>query len=149
MADKKKVGAGFGIMLLNKEGQVLLGRRHIDPEKADSELSGEGTWTMPGGKLEFGESFEEGAKREMMEETGIVLEKVRVICVSDDKTDGAHFVTIGMFSEYFDGEPRVMEPDEITEWSWFDLDDLPSPLFFPSERVLENYKLKKFYVKRG
>ena len=143
-----KVGAGFGVMLLNNKGQVLLGRRHIDPEKADSELSGEGTWTMPGGKLEFGESFEDGAKRELMEETGIVLEKVKVVCVSNDKTDEAHFVTIGMFSEYFQGEPSVMEPDEITEWRWFDLDDLPSPMFFPSVRVLENYQLNKFYLKR-
>jgi len=147
MADKK-VGVGFGIMLLNNDRQVLLGRRHENPEKADSELSGEGTWTMPGGKLEFGESFEEGAKRELMEETGMVLDKVKVVCVSNDKTDGAHFVTVGMFSEYFDGVPRVMEPDEITKWGWFDLDDLPSPLFFPSARILENLELNRFYVKR-
>ena len=61
---KKKVGVGFGVMLM-KEGKVLLGKRHVDPEKADSELHGEGTWTMPGGKLEYGESFEDGAKREV------------------------------------------------------------------------------------
>ena len=143
----KKVGAGFGIMLL-RDGKVLLGRRHVDPEKADSELDGAGTWTMPGGSLEFGESFEEGAKRELMEETGMSLYRVKVICVDNSKIDVAHFVTVGMFSEYFGGEARVMEPDEITEWKWFGLDDLPSPLFFPSERILENYKLKKFYVKR-
>lgn len=143
----KKVGAGFGIMLL-KDGKVLLGKRHDDPEKADSELNGAGTWTMPGGKLEFGESFEDGVKRELMEETGMVLDKVKVICVDNSKIDSAHFVTVGMFSEYFSGEPRVMEPDEITEWRWFDLDDLPAPLYFPSERVLENYKLKRFYIKR-
>lgn len=40
--EKKKVGAGFGVMLL-KEGKIFLGRRHADPEKADSELHGEGT----------------------------------------------------------------------------------------------------------
>jgi len=49
-------------------------------------------------------------------------------------------------SEDFFGEPKVMEPDEITEWQWFDLDNLPSPLFFPSAKVLENYKQKKFYI---
>ena len=146
--DKKRVGAGFGIMLLNSEGKVLLGRRHDDPVKADSLLHGAGTWTFPGGKFEFGESFEDGAKRELMEETGIVLEKVKVSCVSNDVVDDAHFVSIGFFSEYFSGEPRVMEPDEITEWGWFDLDDLPSPLFFPTEGFLENYKLNKVYVKR-
>ncbi len=147
MSDKKRVGAGFGIMLL-RDGKVLLGRRHDDPEKADSLLHGAGTWTMPGGKFEFGESFEEGAKRELMEETGIFLEKVKVICVSNDRVDDAHFVTIGFFSEFFDGESSVMEPDEIVEWVWFDLDDLPSPMFFPSERILENYMESKFYIKR-
>ncbi len=146
MSDKK-VGAGFGVMLL-RDGKVLLGRRHTDPEKADSELNGAGTWTMPGGSLEFGESFEEGAARELMEETGMKLGKVKVICVDNSKIDSAHFVTIGMFSEFFEGEPRVMEPDEITEWAWFGLDDLPSPLFFPSARVLENYELNRMYVKR-
>jgi 8-oxo-dGTP diphosphatase len=147
MSDKKRVGAGFGVMLL-KDGKVLLGRRHDDPEKADSLLHGAGTWTMPGGKFEFGESFEDGAKRELMEETGIVLDKVKVVCVSNDMVEDAHFVTVGFFSEYFDGEPRVMEPDEITEWGWFDLDALPSPLFFPTDRILENYRLNKLYVKR-
>ena len=143
----KKVGAGFGIMLV-RDGKVLLGKRHVDPEKADSELNGAGTWTMPGGKLEFGESFEDGARRELFEETGMTLDRVKVICVDNSKIDEAHFVTVGMFSEFFVGEARVMEPDEITEWRWFDLDDLPEPLYFPSERILENYKLKRFYVKR-
>ena len=43
----KKLGVGCGIMVL-RDNKVLLGKRHDDPEKADSELYGEGTWTMPG-----------------------------------------------------------------------------------------------------
>jgi len=39
-----------------------------------------------------------------------------------------------------------MEPDEITEWKWFDLDDLPDPLYFPSEKVLNNYSENMFYI---
>jgi 8-oxo-dGTP diphosphatase len=68
----KKVGAGVGVMIFS-DGKILLGKRHSDPQKADSELHGEGTWTMPGGKLDFGESFEQGACREVFEETGIKL----------------------------------------------------------------------------
>jgi len=146
--EKKKPGVGFGLMLL-KDGKVLLGQRHGDLEKADSELHGAGTWTMPGGKLEFGESFEDGVKRELMEETGMKLDKVKLICVNNDVVEDAHFITIGLFSEFFVGEPQVMEPDEITEWAWFDLGALPSPLYFPSERVLDNYLKKKFYIKRS
>lgn len=143
--ENKKVGVGFGVMLM-KEDKILLGRRHADPEKADSELHGEGTWTMPGGKLEFGESFEEGARREVLEETGLQLNEAKVICVNNDKNEHAHFVTIGLFSEDFSGEPKVTEPDEIVEWQWFSLNNLPTPLYFPSEKVIENYKKKLFYI---
>lgn len=144
--ENKKVGAGFGIAILNSEKKILLGKRHEDPEKASSELSGEGTWTMPGGKLHFQESFEEGAMRETMEETGIKLKTIKVICVNNDKTDSAHFVTIGLFSDDFEGEPKVMEPDEITEWRWFNIDELPKNIYLPSLKVLENYKQNKFYL---
>lgn len=141
----KKIGVGFGVMIL-KEGKVLLGKRHEDPDKASSLLEGAGTWTMPGGKLHFQESFENGAKREVMEETGIKLNKIKVICVNNDVVEGVHFVTIGLFSDDFEGEPQVMEPDEITKWDWFDLDCLPAPVYFPSKKVLENYMKKVFYI---
>ncbi len=141
----KKVGVGFGVMLL-KDGKVLLGRRHEDPEKADSLMNGAGTWTMPGGKLDFGEKLEEGAARELLEETGIVLGKSKVICLNQDIIETAHFLTVGIFSEDFSGDPKVMEPDEITEWGWFDLNSLPEPLFFPSKKVLANYKQNAFYI---
>lgn len=140
-----KVGAGFGVMLVRKE-TVLLGRRHTDVEKADSELHGEGTWTMPGGKLEFGESFEAGAKREVSEETGLELNKLKIICVNNDKNEYAHFVTVGVLSDQFSGEPRVMEPNEIVEWHWFDLNELPTPLYFPSAKIIENYRQGLFYI---
>ncbi|MCK5629014.1 MAG: NUDIX domain-containing protein [Nanoarchaeota archaeon] len=142
---KKKIGVGFGVLIL-KDNKVLLGKRHEDPEKASSLLNGAGTWTMPGGKLDFGETFEQGAKRETMEETGIKLNKVDVICVNNDMVETAHFITLGLFSDDFEGKPQVLEPDEITEWGWFDLNELPNPIYFPSAKVLENYKAKKFYV---
>lgn len=141
----KKVGVGFGVMLLN-EGKVLLGRRHEDPEKADSLLNGAGTWTMPGGKLNFGEKIEDGAARELLEETSMVLKKSKVICLNQEIIETAHFLTVGILAEEFSGYPQVMEPDEITEWGWFELDKLPSPLYFPSEKILNNYKQNAFYI---
>ena len=141
----KKVGGGFGVMMM-KNGKILLGRRHDDPEKASSALRGEGTWTMPGGKLDFGESFEDGARREVLEETGIKLKDLKVFCLNNNKNEHAHFITIGLYSENFDGEPKVMEPDEIVEWQWFSLDNFPNPLYFPSAKMINNYKEKKFYI---
>ena len=138
---KPKVGVGVGVMVV-KEGKILLGKRHWDPEKADSELHGGNTWTMPGGKVEFQEELEETACREALEETGIVLNKksLKIVSISNDKIPEAHFVTIGFYCDQVEGEPKVMEPDEIVEWQWFDLGNLPSPIFFPSQRVLENFQ---------
>lgn len=141
-----KVGAGVGIMIL-KDGKILLGKRHEDPEKADSALHGEGTWTMPGGKIDFGETPHEGAKREAEEETGLNIDKdkLKLISVTNEVVEDAHFITLGFLCEEFEGEAKVMEPDEITEWRWFDLHNLPEPLFFPCAKIVKNYLDKEIY----
>ncbi len=145
MKQKKKIGVGFGVMIF-RNGKVLLGKRHKNPEKASTQLEGAGTWTMPGGKLHFGETFEEGAKREVREEAGLKLKKIKVICLNNDIIKSAHFVTVGLFSDDFEGKLEVKEPDEITQWRWFGLNDLPNPIYFPSAKTFENYKKKKFYI---
>ncbi len=146
MEKPKKIGNGFGVMII-RDGKVLLGQRHFDPAKADSEMHGEGTWTMPGGKLEFGESFEIGAVREVLEETGVEIDikDLEVISLTNDILPDVHFVTVGLICKNYNGEAKVMEPDEITQWEWFSIDQLPSPLFKPSEKILKNYKEGKFY----
>jgi len=139
-----KPGVGVGIMLL-KDNKILLGKRHDDPEKAGSALHGEGTWTMPGGKLEFGETFEKGAYREVLEETGIKIKNPSVISLTNEILDDAHFITIGLLCTEFEGQPAVKEPDEITEWKWFLLDNLPEPVFSPSVKIVKNYLAKQIY----
>lgn len=146
METTKKMGAGFGVMLL-KNNQILLGRRHEDPEKASSLMHGEGTWTMPGGKLHFGEELKEAALRELSEETSIVARKedLKVISLTNDIVPDAHFVTIGFLCEKFEGQAKTMEPDEIVEWQWFDLKNLPKPIFPPSQKILKNFADKEIY----
>jgi len=140
----KTVGVGVGIMLL-KDGKILLGKRNTDPEKASSKLRGEGTWTLPGGKVHFGEKLKDAAIREVFEETGIKVKNLRLISVADDVIEDAHFVTIGFLCEDFEGKANVMEPDEILEWKWFDLNNLPSPLYFPSAEIIKSYLSRKIY----
>ncbi len=150
MADeKKRVGAGLGVILVKKDGTILLGKRHPDPDKADSAFRSSGEWCLPGGKLDWGETFEEGAIREVQEETGITIADPQVISVHNCKNEHAHFMTVGLLAEQWQGEAQVMEPDEITEWDWFALDNLPQPRYFPSFEVIENYMQKKFYIKRS
>ncbi len=142
--ESEKIGVGVGVFL-EKENKVLLGRRHEDPEKADSELSGEGTWTLPGGGMRYKETPEETACREVREETDIVVkeEDLEKVSVTDDRNEDVHFITIGFYCNKFEGEAKVKEPDEIVEWKWFKTDDLPSPLFPPSEKLIDNVRKGK------
>lgn len=133
--------AGVGIML-KRGNEVLFGLRHEDPEKASSELRGEGTWTFPGGKVDLGETIQTSIIRELEEETGIQISKdsLRIISIRDNIKGDAHFLTAGFLCTDFSGEPEVKEPDEIVEWKWFSLDELPENIYFPSERIVEDYK---------
>lgn len=125
-----------------------MGLRHPDPDKADSAFRSAGEWSLLGGKLDWGETLEEGAIREVKEETSIMIRDPKVISVHNCKNQYAHFVTVGMTATNWEGEAQVMEPDEIVQWEWFKLDALPSPRYFPSFEVIENYLQKKFYIKR-
>lgn len=144
---KKKVGAGFGVILI-KDNKILLGMRHPDPDKADSAFRSAGEWSLPGGKLDFGESLEDGAVREVKEETSIIIKNPKVISMHNCKNEHAHFLTAGLLATEWEGEAKVMEADEMIKWEWFDINELPYPRYFPSFEVIENYMQDKFYIKR-
>ncbi len=141
---KKYVRAGVGIMLLI-ENKVLLGKRHDDPEKASSELHGEGTWTFPGGKADFGLTLVENVNKELMEETGIKVNSLKLLSITDEIVPDAHFTTIGFLCTDFEGEARVLEPDEITQWKWFDLSELPLNIYPASKKMIDNYNDNVIY----
>lgn len=140
MEKPRVMGVGFGVML-TRNGKMILGKRHVDPEKASSLLGGAGSWTFPGGKLDFGESFEDAVAREVLEETGLEIQsrRLQLISVSNDVVGNAHFVTLGFLHELAEGEPQVKEPDEITMWDWFQISNPPSPLFIATQRILRNF----------
>jgi len=141
---ERVVRVGVGVMIL-KDNKVLLGKRHEDPEKADSELHGEGKWTLPGGKIDFEEKIEDCARREVLEETGLKINKIKLVSVTNDIAYDNHFVTIGFLCEDFFGNEKVMEPEEITKWKWFSLNELPKPIFLPSLKLINNYLENKIY----
>jgi len=127
-------------MVQNASGEVLLGLRHANAEKADSELAGEGTWTFPGGKMDFGESIFTSAQRELKEETDLTLEEMNLVAINNNIKGDAHFVTLGFLVTKYSGTVKVMEKDEIVKWEWFSLSDLPQNLYFPTKRLVKNFK---------
>ena len=60
---EKRVQVGIGVLIFNTKGQLLLGRR--------LNSHGSGSWQPPGGKMNFGETFEACARREVREETNM------------------------------------------------------------------------------
>ena len=129
--NRPKVGVGVAVI---KEGKVLLGKR--------KNAHGEGTWSFPGGHLEYKESWEECAFRETLEETGLAIKNIRFGTVLNDifHEEQKHYVTIIMLSDYDSGKLELMEPDKCEKWEWFTWDKLPDALFVSIENLLkENY----------
>ena len=137
-------GVGVGVMIL-KDNQILLGLRNPDKVKAIGEIQGQGTWTMPGGKVEYMDRLEDAAKRELEEETSLKATELELYCISDDITETAHYVTIGFIANKYEGQVKTMEPETILEWQWFDLENLPENLYEPSRKCIKKYKKGLIY----
>ncbi|WP_050905875.1 nucleotide triphosphate diphosphatase NUDT15 [Vibrio campbellii] len=134
----KQVRVGVATIIL-RDGAILLGER-IGSHGAN-------TWATPGGHLELGESIEDCAKREVLEETGLIVDSIEKFTFTNDifEKEGKHYVTLFVVASSTSGEPQVTEPDKCKQWKWCRLDDLPEPLFLPlinllkEDNTLENF----------
>ena len=99
---------------------------------------GTGTWSTPGGHLDFGESPEQCAAREAKEEVGIDVVNIRFRAVTNDifESTGRHYITLWMEGESID-EPAIAAEREVAEIGWFAWDKLPEPLFIPLENLVK------------
>lgn len=101
---------------------------------------GAGTWSIPGGHQEFGESFEQTSHREVMEETGLALRDVSLAGVTNDYHEdwSTHHVTLWMVGSCPQGEPIVLEPHKFVDHGWYGFENLPAPLFFPWQQLMSS-----------
>ena len=124
---------GIGVIVL-KDGKVLLGKRRG--------AHGAGSWSFPGGHLEFNEKLEDCARREVWEETGINIKNIRLGRFTNDifESEGKHYVTLFLVADWESGTPRVMEPERCDTWEWFSWNSLPQqPLFLPLQNLLKQH----------
>lgn len=128
---------GVGVMIL-KDGKVLLGKRKGS--------HGEGEYAFPGGHLEYMESFENCSKRETLEECGIEIKNVRFQFLANlTKYAPKHYAHIGLVADWNSGEPKVLESEKCESWNWYNIENLPQPLFEACRLSIESYKRGKNY----
>ena len=120
---------GVGVIVL-RNGLVLLGERIGS--------HGSGTWALPGGHLEFGETVEHCAAREVREETGLELQDIKAGPYSSDlfASEQKHYVTLFVVLSSLEGEPETVEPTKCSRWQWFKWSELPTPLFQPLQTLV-------------
>jgi 8-oxo-dGTP diphosphatase len=124
---------GVGVIITRDQQVLLLRRRNVH---------GAATWSTPGGHLDFGESPEQCALREVKEETGLDIDTVAFRAITNDvfATEGRHYITIWMEGRYTGGEPILAAPYEASEIGWFPWDALPQPLFLPLQHLLDGQR---------
>lgn len=128
MKDQRpKVGVG---VIVRKENKILLGKR--------INSHGDNTWAPPGGHLEFFESPQECARREVLEETGISVKNICPSFYTNDfyTKENKHYITLYFICDHDSGIPVVLEPNKCMQWGWFAWEELPTPLFLSFENFV-------------
>ncbi|QAY78591.1 RNA pyrophosphohydrolase [Sphingosinicella sp. BN140058] len=143
---------GAGVMLINRENQVFVAQR------LDSTLE---AWQMPQGGLDDGEDAEDGALRELEEETGITRDKVEVIARAPEvllydlpedlvgklwkgkwRGQRQHWFLCRFRGEDSDIDIETEHP-EFRAWRWADPETLPA-MIVPFKRDLYEKVLHAF-----
>jgi len=117
-----------------RDSKILLVKR--------AHMPGKGLWAIPGGRVNPGETLQEAAAREIMEETGILvraLEPVHVFDYIERDDEGKirfHYVIVDLMAQYVSGEPTAQ--DDALEARFFSPEELGKET--TSESTLELLK---------
>jgi len=99
---------------------------------------------MPGGHIDNGETPEQTALRETLEETGLTTTNARFLGFTNDiffDEPGKHYITLWIVTDWTKGEPQASR--EMSDFIWAPLNNLPQPLFLP----LQNLKKSPYWQK--
>ncbi len=109
--DRPYVGVGVVVF---RDQEVLLIKRNKEPNK--------GQWSIPGGKQMIGETVLEAANRELMEETGVIVEKLLLVDVVDAIIPDLkgkikyHYTLVDYMGHWQSGEPRPGDDAQEVRW---------------------------------
>lgn len=131
---KDYIGVGCGAFIVNEKNELLLQLRNKAPEKE--------YWSIPGGRVELFETFEQAVKREVKEETGVDVEVVRLLGICDHiiENEERHWVSPSYLCKIVKGEPQIMEPTKHLDMKWFSLENLPEKITITTQDAIQKYK---------
>jgi mutator protein MutT len=108
---------GVSGIVFNHRGEVLLIQRNQPPAA--------GLWSIPGGKLEPGESLVEACHREVKEETGLKVEVTAIVAVVERQSEGFHYVIIDYLALLKNQETQVPSAQsDVSDAKWVGLDQV-------------------------
>ncbi len=108
---------GVSGIVFNKHKQILLIQRNQPPAM--------GMWSIPGGKLEAGESLVEACRREINEETGLDTNVKQIVAVVERRVEGFHYVIIDFLALLADQENcQPVARSDVSEARWVSLENL-------------------------
>ena len=122
-----------GVVVI-KGDQVLLVKRAKPPRQDD--------WSLPGGRIEWGEKASDAALRELMEETGVKAEIAGLIDVVDFLAEGRHFVLVDFVAYWREGEP--VAGDDAAEARFWPLEEGLSYVDWDETRRVIRAAFEKF-----
>jgi 8-oxo-dGTP diphosphatase len=120
------------VVLIVDDDKILLGERAHDVYMG-------GTWSLPGGFIEFDEDFLSAAHREIIEETGLSINIVSIISVvSNFHSAALHTLVIVLLAEKISGE--LKPGDDMVKLEWFSPSGPLPPMAFDADRhIIERY----------
>jgi 8-oxo-dGTP pyrophosphatase MutT (NUDIX family) len=122
---KRIILNGSIVFIINSIGQVLMQQRKFPY----------GIWGLPGGLMELGESTEETARREVFEETGLIIEELSLfgiysgenyLCIAENGDEFYVVTTVYVTSSYSGN--LLINDDETLSFKWFNTDNLPKDI---------------------
>ncbi|MGW6388966.1 NUDIX domain-containing protein [Streptomyces sp. NPDC055103] len=133
-------------LYLERDGHVLLGRRHPDSAYAG------GSWHALAGHLEA-EAATAGLVREAYEEAGLVIDPADLELVHTvhlvDRPGGQPRIGLFFRARHWEGVPEVREPDKCVTWQWWSAKDLPEPIVPYTRAAIEGILAGRLYTEMG
>jgi 8-oxo-dGTP pyrophosphatase MutT (NUDIX family) len=127
---------GAVTVMVDQSGRILLEQRRFP----------KGTWGLPGGLMELGESTEQVARREVFEETGLTVKDLKLINVYSgpghyvvaENGDEFHSVTVAYYTKSFEGNFNIDETESIS-FQFFEPEKLPEKIVKSHQRIIADY----------